>query len=314
MLEEELTVLQFMVSLEHIVQCMADFTCSIKQGPIELNLLDLGRGARASTEEEQPKKYKFEVTRKAFFCCSQHHDRKKENTRTIIIKAIVHPLHHHLLACKVCKKDDKQPWVANSKREVYNMAQLKNCIFAHLVPSLHALTVLQGIVGEEDRICIEYHEPAKAQTCPRKQMSIYYLDDPDSQTSQLNDKKIEIWLDHKDRLNVKGGVQKEQTTKDTVCKFDVDDFSSSEKEEDTYYYYYENPFQETGGDIPILMPATLKFVSYVLGSLGLHSLHLWKDTEFPISSYVSSSSSLLRTTKQRDDDPPAHHNLLKNGG
>jgi len=131
------------------------------------------------------------------------------------------------------------------------LGELRDCIFAHLVPNMRVFGVLKGVL--EERLTLELNDGAG----PRKCLCLSG-DRP----------KLRIWLDEEDRLKISGSCVSEE-----VQTFELDDEALVE---DPRYYFFEDPFlEEEEGSHPTLLPKTMEVVSLVLGTWSLNNLDQW---------------------------------------
>jgi len=217
----------FMTLLEEMAELVVDLTC---KGKVALDLL---------TRNVDEGYIKFKVSRGA--------------SKSLIIKLTTSSDGTVIKACKVRRSYEKK---YKATRE---MGELRDCIFAHLVPNMRVFSVLKSVLQE--RLSLEF---TAGDSMPRKGLCLLGED---------KKQKLQIWMDEEDRIKVSGGCISEE-----VQTFELDEEPLTN---DDKYFFFENPFlEERPGSHPTLMPQTEEVVSLVLGTWSLNSLGMWtRDAE-----------------------------------
>jgi hypothetical protein len=137
------------------------------------------------------------------------------------------------------------------KRDVDDLADLKDCICAKLSSGLRMLNLLKSILRDHLRM----------------------KEDEDSLENKLYivPGDIELWFDEDDKINVTGG-----SYLSGIRTYEADEKVPINGETNTRFYF-EDPFEEKLSESAIhsLMPNTIMFLSDVLGTLGFETLEEW---------------------------------------
>ena len=135
------------------------------------------------------------------------------------------------------------------ERAMEDVADLRDCVCAGLVPSLRAVNLLQTLMQERLQMRPCRRGPAK------------------KLVASGEGQQIHIWLDEDDNIRVKGGKVPAATYAMMPVSSGVNDA-----------FFFEDPLlgEAPEGRTYALMPSTMALFTHVMGSMGLDLLPIWE--------------------------------------